>query len=400
MSACARAAPRGARSATSRARQAARRRSSSFVERREPDDLAGGALGVFETPAARPSTGSPAEEPAAWQDPPPAIGAARGHAAGRAGPSGYVRRRRRALRGHRRRCAAGCCPRGSGRRHRTSASSATTCGTTSSHLERVPRRSSLAPRSEGQERADDPYWERYMRALFELSRLGADDVARLIGARDPKRLLDSSRGPSVRPWTDPAPWPCCRRIPSSSGHRSSDLEGAARIGARDRRSARHSERPSRLVGDHVRRSGSAPARRRRPRHSIVHHFDPQRMTSRARASAPGARRGRRRQAVRRVLRRSRERAARVGTSCGLLLLRHQRRAHVHGGGDRELVRGGRVLDVRSRHQPRLAGSALVLGRAGRAAGGASSPPGGGGRPRLRRRPRRARRGPRRSRRGA
>jgi len=41
---------------------------------------------------------------------------------------------------------------------------------------------------------DDPYWERYMRGLFDLTRLAGDDVARMIPARNPKRMLDLAGG--------------------------------------------------------------------------------------------------------------------------------------------------------------------------------------------------------------
>jgi SAM-dependent methyltransferase len=43
--------------------------------------------------------------------------------------------------------------------------------------------------------ADDPYWDEYMRAMLELSRLAAPAVARAIPAHRPKRLLDLGGGP-------------------------------------------------------------------------------------------------------------------------------------------------------------------------------------------------------------
>lgn len=41
---------------------------------------------------------------------------------------------------------------------------------------------------------DDPYWERYMRGLAQLARLGAPVVARLLALRDPRTVLDLAGG--------------------------------------------------------------------------------------------------------------------------------------------------------------------------------------------------------------
>ena len=70
---------------------------------------------------------------------------------------------------------------------------------------------------------DDPYWDRYMRGLFELSRLGSDIVARLIGARDPRSALDLAGGHGEYSMA------LCRRHDGLTAT-VVDLEGAARIG--------------------------------------------------------------------------------------------------------------------------------------------------------------------------
>jgi hypothetical protein len=74
--------------------------------------------------------------------------------------------------------------------------------------------------------ADDPYWERYMRGLLQLSRLSAGDVARAIGApRRARTALDVAGGHGGYSMA------LCRR------HRRLqativELEGAARVGRR------------------------------------------------------------------------------------------------------------------------------------------------------------------------
>ena len=53
---------------------------------------------------------------------------------------------------------------------------------------------------------DDPYWERYMRGLFDLTRLSGDDVAQMIPGRNPKRMLDLAGGHADRSFKLPNPF--------------------------------------------------------------------------------------------------------------------------------------------------------------------------------------------------
>lgn len=71
--------------------------------------------------------------------------------------------------------------------------------------------------------ADDPYWERYMRGLFDLTRLAGPDVARMIPARSPKRMLDLAGGHGGYAIA------MCRRHPELRVT-IVELEGAARVG--------------------------------------------------------------------------------------------------------------------------------------------------------------------------
>ena len=89
---------------------------------------------------------------------------------------------------------------------------------------------------------DDPYWERYMRGLFDLARLAGDDVARMIPARNPKRMLDLAGGHGGYAIA------MCRR------HREltvtiAELEGAARVGREIVREQGMADRIEYVVGD-------------------------------------------------------------------------------------------------------------------------------------------------------
>jgi ubiquinone/menaquinone biosynthesis C-methylase UbiE len=93
------------------------------------------------------------------------------------------------------------------------------------------------------ERADDdPYWERYMRGLFDLTRLAGDDVAKMIAARSPRRMLDLAGGHGGYAIA------MCRRHPELRVT-IAELEGAARIGREIVREEGMDDRIEFLVGD-------------------------------------------------------------------------------------------------------------------------------------------------------
>jgi predicted O-methyltransferase YrrM len=71
--------------------------------------------------------------------------------------------------------------------------------------------------------ADDEYWDHYMRAMFELSRMAAPSIARAIGVRRPRRLLEIGGGPGAHAIA------MCRRHPGLQAT-VVDFEGAARRG--------------------------------------------------------------------------------------------------------------------------------------------------------------------------
>lgn len=89
---------------------------------------------------------------------------------------------------------------------------------------------------------DDPYWERYMRGLFDLTRLAGDEVAKLIPVRNPKRMLDLAGGHGGYAIA------MCRRH-SDLTVTIAELEGAARIGREIVREQGMEDRIDFLVGD-------------------------------------------------------------------------------------------------------------------------------------------------------
>jgi ubiquinone/menaquinone biosynthesis C-methylase UbiE len=89
---------------------------------------------------------------------------------------------------------------------------------------------------------DDPYWERYMRGLFDLTRLAGDDVAKMIPVRNPKRMLDLAGGHGGYAIA------MCRRHAELTVT-IAELEGAARIGREIVREQGMADRIDFLVGD-------------------------------------------------------------------------------------------------------------------------------------------------------
>jgi ubiquinone/menaquinone biosynthesis C-methylase UbiE len=89
---------------------------------------------------------------------------------------------------------------------------------------------------------DDPYWERYMRGLFDLTKLAGDDVAKMIAARNPRRMLDLAGGHGGYAMA------MCRRHPDLTVT-IAELEGAARIGRKIVEEQGMADRVDFLVGD-------------------------------------------------------------------------------------------------------------------------------------------------------
>jgi len=202
---------------------------------------------------------------------------------------------------------------------------------------------------------DDPYWERYMRGLFELSRLGSDIVARLIGARDPRSALDLAGGHGEYSMA------LCRRHDGLTAT-VVDLEGAARIGRAIVAEQDMGDRVGFRVGDLFEIDlGSdhdvAMA------NSITHHFDEERNVAMLRRAREALRPG----GTMAILDLERgepgKRGTQIGTLTGLLFYVTSH-ARTYSGRELEgFLEAAGFERVRSRRHPRLPGSVLVLGRA-------------------------------------
>lgn len=202
---------------------------------------------------------------------------------------------------------------------------------------------------------DDPYWERYMRGLFELSRLTGDTLARLIPARSPRSLLDLAGGHGGYSMA------LCRR---HEGLRATvlELEGAARIGRRIVAEEGMQERVAYETGD-LFEADLGEGHDIVMANSILHHLDGEasvRLLARAReALAPGG--------TMAVLELERpdegDRGTQVGTLTGVLFYVTSRARTYRAKELRSFFEAAGYEDVRSRRHPRLPGNVVTLGRA-------------------------------------
>jgi predicted O-methyltransferase YrrM len=134
------------------------------------------------------------------------------------------------------------------------------------HLEETVR--SGRPIGLHEREPDDPYWERYMRGLFDLSKLSADIVARLIPtAGTPKRMLDLAGGHGGYAMA------MCRRHPELRAT-IVELEGSARIGRKIVAEEGMDDRVSFQVGD-LFETDLGAGHDLATTFQIVHHFTPE-----------------------------------------------------------------------------------------------------------------------------
>ena len=201
----------------------------------------------------------------------------------------------------------------------------------------------------------DPYWERYMRALFQLSKLNASDVARLIGARDPKRLLDLAGGHGGYAMA------FCQRHPELRAT-IADLPGAARVGRAIVTEEGMGDRVEYLVGDMF-QTDLGEGYDVATAHAIVHHFDPETNVTLLRRARAALRQG----GTMAVLELERPSGASQGTPIGTLtglLFYVTSGARTYSGDE---IAGwfeeAGFSKVRQRRHPKLAGSVLVVGTA-------------------------------------
>ena len=202
---------------------------------------------------------------------------------------------------------------------------------------------------------DDPYWERYMRGLFDLTRLGGPEVARMIPARSPRRMLDLGGGHGGYAIA------MCRRHPELRVT-IAELEGAARIGREIVAEEGMADRIEFLVGDMFEAdlgAGYDVA----TAFQILHHFDEDQnveLLSRARASL-------REGGTIAVLEQERpaagERGSTIGALTGLLFYVTSHARTYTAGELTTFVEAAGFDRVRRRRSQRLPGHVLVTGRA-------------------------------------
>lgn len=131
--------------------------------------------------------------------------------------------------------------------------------------------------------ADDPFWERYMRALLQLADLRSATLTALIPASDPKTLVDLAGGHGGYSMA------MCER---HDGLKATvvELEGAARIGRKLVAQRGMSDRVEHVVAD-IFEGEFGDCYDVAMANSILHHFEPERigiLLGRARdALAPG-----------------------------------------------------------------------------------------------------------------
>lgn len=202
---------------------------------------------------------------------------------------------------------------------------------------------------------DDPYWERYMRGLFDLSKLRGDLIARLIPARSPRRLLDLAGGHGGFAMA------LCRRHPELAAT-IVELEGAARIGRRIVAEEGMEERISYRVGDMF-ETDLGEGHDIATAFSIVHHLEPEQnlgLFRRARAAlAPGG--------TMAVYELDRPREGKRGTQLGALdglLFYVLSGARTYTGEEiAAWLREAGFDRVKVRRPPQIEGTVLVTGRA-------------------------------------
>jgi 2-polyprenyl-3-methyl-5-hydroxy-6-metoxy-1,4-benzoquinol methylase len=202
---------------------------------------------------------------------------------------------------------------------------------------------------------DDPYWERYMRGLFELSRLSSDVVARLIGARRPSSALDLAGGHGEYSMA------LCRRHEALKAT-VVDLEGAARIGRRIVEEQGMADRVTFEVGDFF-EADLGHDHDVAMANSITHHFDEERNVTMLRRAREALRPGGTMAVFDLERAEPGKRGTQIGTLTGLLFYVTSH-ARTYSGPELEaFLEAAGFERVRSRHHPRLPGSVLVLGRA-------------------------------------
>jgi SAM-dependent methyltransferase len=204
---------------------------------------------------------------------------------------------------------------------------------------------------------DDPHWERYMRGLFALARMGGRDLARAVGApKDARTLLDIAGGHGGFSIA------LCERHPQLSAT-VLELEGAARIGRRIVAEAGFAERVSFQVGDMFEADLGGPYDVALVA-QIVHHLAPEDAVRLLRRAAAAVRPG----GVVAVYEQERpepgKRGHAIGVLTGLMFYAYSRARTYSAEEVRGFLREAGLRDVKVRKPIRLAGTFVAVGARG------------------------------------
>jgi ubiquinone/menaquinone biosynthesis C-methylase UbiE len=202
--------------------------------------------------------------------------------------------------------------------------------------------------------ADDPYWERYERGMRALARLSAGPALRLIGARKPTSMLDLAGGHGAYAME------LCRR--HSALHADVvDLPAAARWGRAIVAEEGMTDRVSFIEGDLFEADLGADRDLVTAFH-IVHHLTPDQNVAMFRRAHAALRDGGR-VGVYELERPERgKRGTQIGTLTGLLFFLTSR-ARTYAPSEVEgFLRAAGFRRVKTRRDPRIAGSMVVVGR--------------------------------------
>lgn len=202
--------------------------------------------------------------------------------------------------------------------------------------------------------ADDPYWERYERGMRALARLSAAPVLRLAGAKAPKTMLDLGGGHGAYAME------LCRRHPELAAT-VVDLPAAARWGRAIVAEEGMTERVAFREGDLFETELGTGYDLATAFH-VVHHFDPDHNLELLRRAHGALREG----GTVAVFELERPEPGKQGTQLGTLtglLFFLTSRARTYAPSEIEgFLRAAGFSRVRTRRDPRIEGSVVVVGR--------------------------------------
>ncbi len=203
--------------------------------------------------------------------------------------------------------------------------------------------------------ADDGYWERYMRGLHQIARLGATRVAKMLSLGDPRSGLDLAGGHGAFSVA------LCKRHPELR-MTIVELEGAARIGRAIVAEADMGDRVTFVVED-LFESDLGTGHDVVMANNILHHFSAEDCVRALRRAKEALASGGTVAVVELERPPEGKRGDQVGALSGLLFYVSSRARTWSAASLVGFMEDAGLERVKARHHPELAGSVLVVGRA-------------------------------------